>query len=75
MTKNRAHKMLNPILAVLILNQAVTAALHDFLPDEVFEVLHGGGGALLAVGVLLHVILNWSWVRATLLKPRAAAAP
>jgi hypothetical protein len=43
------------------------------LPHEAFEILHEGGGIALAILVLLHLILNWNWVKATYFK-RAAPA-
>jgi hypothetical protein len=68
MNKTKALKLLNPILGVLVLNQLLVGLLHDALPREVFEVMHEGGGILLVLGVLLHLILNWNWVRANFLK-------
>ena len=55
-------------LGVLVLNQLLVGLLHDALSREVFEVMHEGGGVLLVLGVLLHSILNWNWVRANFLK-------
>ena len=68
MNKTKALKLLNPILGVLVLNQLLVGLLHDALSREVFEVMHEGGGVLLVLGVLLHSILNWNWVRANFLK-------
>ena len=68
MNKTKALKLLNPMLGVLVLNQALVGLLHDALPRGVFEVMHEGGGVLLVLGVILHLILNWNWVRANFLK-------
>jgi hypothetical protein len=68
MNKIEALKILNPILGVLVLNQALMAAFHDAVPRQVFEVMHGGGGVLMVLGVVIHLILNWSWVRVNFLK-------
>jgi len=62
--KNTMLKMLNPALAVLFINQVLMGLMNDILPHKVFEVLHGGGGMVFAVLVVLHVMLNWSWVKA-----------
>jgi uncharacterized membrane protein YfcA len=72
MQKNAVLKILNPILAVLTLSQALSAIFAEHLSREAFEWIHEGGGALLLIGIGLHVILNWNWVRATLL-PRKHA--
>jgi hypothetical protein len=65
MKKNTAHKILNPILLVLIVNQAMTGLFGDELGHEAFEVLHQGGGILLASLVIVHLVLNFSWVKAS----------
>jgi len=64
MTRTYVLKIVNPILGVLLLNQAITALLHDRLPDEAYEALHEGGGVLLVVVAALHVVLNWNWIKA-----------
>jgi hypothetical protein len=65
MKKNTAHKILNPILLVLIANQATTALLRDQIGGEAFEFIHEGGGILLVSLVIVHLILNFSWVKAS----------
>jgi len=68
MTRNTILKMVNPILFILMANQMVTAIFHDALPHEVFEIMHQGGGLVFAVTAVLHLILNWNWVKATFFK-------
>ncbi|MBU4263731.1 MAG: hypothetical protein KKC76_17900 [Proteobacteria bacterium] len=70
MKKNQALKIINPVIGLLILNQAISSSLHDFIPKEVFEVFHEGGGVLLVSGVILHLYFNWSWVQATYLNKK-----
>lgn len=65
MNKKSALKFINVVIAVLILNQATTAALSDLMGHEAFETLHATGGFLLFLGVIIHVILNWGWVKST----------
>jgi hypothetical protein len=62
MSGNKVLKVLNPILAVLLLNQAATGFLADSLPHETFEVLHEGGGVALVVVALVHLLLNGRWI-------------
>lgn len=62
--KNQILKILNPALVVLFINQVLLGLLNDILPHKLFEVLHGGGGMVFAVLVLLHLMLNWGWVKA-----------
>lgn len=70
MHKNTMLKILNPILAVLTVTQTLSALLADHLSYVVFEWVHKGGGFLLLAGIGLHVVLNWTWVRASLLPRR-----
>jgi hypothetical protein len=72
MKRNDMLKIVNPVLAVLLLNQICTALLHDLLPDEAFEILHGGGGITLAVFATIHIILNWNWIKANFFKKHPA---
>ncbi len=64
MKKSTALKILNPILLVLLVNQALTALFHAKISHEAFEFLHEGGGVLLIVLIIIHLILNFSWIKA-----------
>ena len=62
--RNTLLKILNPILGVLLVNQILTGLFSDSIPPHVFEILHGGGGVVFTIVAILHVILNWNWVKA-----------
>jgi len=66
--KKFALKVLNPIIAFLILNQVFSALLHSALSQDLFEKVHETGGFLLFLGALIHLLLNWNWVKATYMK-------
>jgi hypothetical protein len=70
MDKKTSLKYINCIIAVLILNQALTGIFHKSLSYGVFEIVHQGGGILLFIGVILHVALNWGWVKTTFFKKK-----
>lgn len=72
MTRNTMLKVVNPILGLLLVNQATTAVLRGVLPENVFEVMHGVGGPLLTLTAITHLILNWNWVTATFFKSKSA---
>ncbi|MDO8302980.1 MAG: hypothetical protein Q7T18_07050 [Sedimentisphaerales bacterium] len=65
MKKNTLHKILAPILLVLIANQVTTGLLADELAPGAFVVFHKGGGIILAGLIVVHLILNFNWVKAT----------
>jgi hypothetical protein len=60
--KNTALKVVNPILALLILNQPFSGLLLAVTDWEFFEGLHVVGGVLLLVFAVVHLMLNWKWV-------------
>ena len=72
MTRNTALKILNPIMGVLVISQITTGLTGGSLPHEVFEIVHEGGGISLAVASVLHLILNWNWIRANYLSGKTA---
>jgi hypothetical protein len=64
-------KRVNVVLFFLLILQAVTALLSPVMSPEVFEVIHPVGGALLVMVALVHLGLNWAWVRSVVLKRKA----
>ena len=66
MVKQNLLKIINPILAILLLNQAATGILHNVLPHGVFELMHRGGW-ILVILTIAHVYLNWGWVKSNLI--------
>lgn len=70
MTKQTALKIVNPILGLLIINQALTGIFHLYLSNRAFTILHEWGGYVLVTVVIVHVVLNWGWVKAQFLQRR-----
>ena len=68
MKKSDALKVVNTVLAVSFLLQLSTGLLHQRIPHKLFEFIHQGGGLFLAACVVVHVALNWSWVKITFFK-------
>jgi len=68
MSRTNMLKYINPVIAIFIVSQLLSALFSDILPDEIFEAWHKTGGILLLIGVLLHLFLNWGWVKSTYLK-------
>jgi protein-S-isoprenylcysteine O-methyltransferase Ste14 len=70
MDKNAVLKIVNPALAILMLNQPFSALLSEVTDWDFFEGLHVGGGILLVCMAAVHLMLNWRWVTTNLLKKR-----
>lgn len=65
MNRMTALKIINPILGLLVASQVLTGLCGGLLPGEVFDLVHKGGGFVCAAFALLHVSLNWNWIKAT----------
>ena len=74
MKKATVLKVVNVALAILFVNQAATGMLRDELSNEAFEVLHQGAAFALIAAAVLHVALNWNWVRGLFTKRRTASS-
>jgi hypothetical protein len=68
MKKNTQLKVLNVLLGLLMLSQALSGLLHEHLSEETFEHIHVPGGLLLLAGTVLHLVLNRGWVKANFFK-------
>jgi len=64
MKRNMLLKILNPLLLVLFINQAVTVLFREKISQDAFASFHKGGGAILLVLIAIHLILNFNWVKA-----------
>ena len=73
MTRNSALKILNPVIGLLFLSQFLTAVFHGSIPPETYELLHEGGGLALTALIVLHLILNWGWIKASYFRNRKGA--
>jgi len=63
MKKTAALKVVNVLLLLVFLSQVGSAFTRTVLPYELFHILHGYGGFLLLILVVVHVALNWNWVK------------
>ena len=68
MNRTNTLKYINPVIAILIMSQLLSALLSDILPRKIFDAWHKGGGLLLFIGILFHLVLNWGWVKSTYFK-------
>ena len=71
MKRNAALKILNPIIILLFISQALTALLRSNISREVFRVLHMRFGMVFIALVVVHFILNFNWIKASYFKTKA----
>lgn len=69
MNKQKALKIVNPILAVDFLLLVATVLLRPLLPYDFYRVAHPIPGVLLVALVATHIHLNWAWIKQNYLKP------
>lgn len=73
MNKPSLLKIVNPILGIVFVMQALTGIFHDAVSEisyELFENVHGLGGYLLVILAITHIYLNWNWIKANFMKLR-----
>ena len=71
MIKNRILKVLNPIIAILILNQAITGMFQEPISHHTYEVVHGGASVVTVIAVIIYVTLDWKWISSNYFKRKA----
>ncbi len=79
MTKKTGLMIINPILGVAFLMSASGGLIKNFFPDaipyEMFQIVHPMAGIVLTVAVIIHIWLNWTWVKTSFFpakkKPKA----
>lgn len=60
--RNLLLKIVNPLLLILILFQFVTALMRGGIP-VFFHNWHPVAGYVLVSLAMIHLVLNWGWVR------------
>ena len=71
MKRNTMLKIVNPVLGVLFINQILSGVFGPALfriSPKAFEILHKDGGFVFAAVAVIHLILNWNWVKANFFK-------
>lgn len=68
MSKNKTLRVLNIVLAVLLINQWVGGTVYPKISESMFEWGHERAGILLGVAAIIHLALNWNWVKANYFK-------
>ena len=70
MSVSKYLKIINPLLGLTFLWMLGTAVFRDFLPKGMFGNLHKPGGFVFFAFAVIHIILNWSWIKSTYLKKK-----
>jgi hypothetical protein len=70
MPKHATLKILNPVLAILMLSQLLSGLWHSQLSAGTFTWLHVRGGVALVVALVLQVAVNWDHIRSAEMRPR-----
>jgi len=63
MNKKKALSIVNLLLLVFFLWTMITAFLHDLMSPELYQNVHPIGGFLFSVTSVIHIFLNWSWIK------------
>ena len=68
MKKQSLLKIVNSIMALMFICLVTTALLDDVIPRDIYVRVHPLAGYIFAGCVVCHVILNWAWIKANVLK-------
>lgn len=63
MKKTRTLKIINPVMFLLVLYQGITGFLRYSMYEH-FRAVHPVAGGILITLALVHLALNWPWVKA-----------
>jgi hypothetical protein len=71
-SKVTALKVINLLLAVVAIVQLSTAVCLTFIPESTERIvpIHMAVGFALFVLLLLHIFLNWSWIKSNFFKKK-----
>ncbi|MEE4311116.1 MAG: hypothetical protein V2J62_04545 [candidate division KSB1 bacterium] len=70
MKNQKALKIVNIILVVLLIWIMITVVIRDMIDRAVFDKIHPLGGFLFIICVSLHVVLNFGWIENTYFKKK-----
>lgn len=65
MKLNTAQKIWNLILLTLFISQAASGLFSTKISFDTFKLVHKDGGLILIVAVMIHLILNFRWIKAS----------
>ena len=62
---NKWLVLINPLIALLMLSQLITSLnfYFPFIERKAFVSIHVYGGYILGTLVIIHLFINWFWVR------------
>ena len=68
MKKSTMLKILTPILLAMFIIQLSSGFFRSHLSMETFMFIHENGGIVIIVLVIIHLILNFNWIKANYFK-------
>lgn len=68
MKRSTALKIISPVIAVMLVIQVFSGLFSDSLSSSAFEIFHEINGLTLAGLIVLHVVLNWNWIKSSFFK-------
>ena len=68
MNKQRLLIVVNILLGILIISQFASVILMEFLDKDFAGEFHEVNGFIIFGLILIHVTLNWQWIRHNVLK-------
>jgi len=63
--KQTILKIVNIILAILILSQFLSGFFRKLIGKELFDLIHEKGALVLIAVLVIHILFNWGWIKNT----------
>ena len=70
MKKVKALKIVNLLLLITFIFQALTGIGQAYIDGDLLAIIHKVGGILLLIFAITHLSLNWGWVKANYIKAK-----
>jgi hypothetical protein len=70
MSKNQLLKIVNPIFFILVFLQFLGIVVSKFIDFDWQYKAHVYGGYAIGIVIVIHLYLNWTWIRNTYFKKK-----
>ena len=70
MTRKKLLMIINSAVGLLFFCVGLTGLLSEQLPEQLFQIVHQGGGKFFIIFAVAYLAMNWAWAKNTFLKSR-----
>lgn len=71
MDKQRLLRVVNILMGIFFLVIALTGIFHELIPYAFYEKVHPAAGFIFTILAVMHLKLNWGWIKINIFKSGA----